>query len=80
MRLGLDQIAATRMLLKGDLPYFRTVIKAHLSFLKMAIGRSQNSANRRSLKGLKGVFPGSVVQKYFMEGKKTFSEIIKEKI
>ncbi len=76
-RICLDNIAGMQALVKGDWKTFRAVQKAHFNFIKWNLKhQNQDYLPKNKLKKLAGVFNGSVVKKYFIEKKRTFSEII----
>jgi len=79
-RMGLDQVAALRELLRGDAGYFRAVVKAHLAFLGWLFsGKKGSGAPRRKLKKLGGVYGGNIVWDYFVKGRRHFSDLPKWK-
>ena len=79
-RICLDNIAGIQALMKGDWKSFRAVQKAHINFIKWNLNhQSQDNLPKLKLKELTGVFYGSVVKKYFIEKKRTFSEILGRK-
>ncbi|MDE3181780.1 MAG: glycosyltransferase family 2 protein [Bacteroidota bacterium] len=76
-RICLDNIAGLQALVKGDWKTFRAVQKAHLNFIKLNLKhKNRDHLPKIKFKKLAGVFNGSVVQKYFVEKKRTFSEIL----
>jgi GT2 family glycosyltransferase len=76
-RIFLDNIAALQALGKKDLKTFRSIQKAHFAFIKWNMRRNKEDGLRKmKLKKLSGVYNGSVVKKFFIEKKRTFSEII----
>lgn len=76
-RIFLDNVAAMQALIKGDFKTVTSIQKAHLDFYKWSKSKKEKSdLPRMELKSLTGVFNGSIVRKYFIEKKKTFSEII----
>lgn len=80
LRLILDNVAGIQALTKGDWKTFKAIQKAHFNFIKWNLKRkNKNDLPIIKLKKLSGVFNGSVVRKFFIEKKRTFSEIIVNK-
>lgn len=78
LRICLDALSAWKGLLTGDAAFFSAIFRAHLSVTKKALaGQIKTSYNRQRLAGLEGVYPGSLVWKYFVLKRKTFGEIMK---
>lgn len=76
-RIFLDNIAAMQALTKGDLKTFKAIEKAHLNFMNWNFkDKKKDGLSKIKLKGLAGVFDGSIVRKFFIEKKRTFSEIL----
>lgn len=76
-RIFLDNIAAMQALAKGDVKTFKAIEKAHFHFLKWNLTKSgKDHLQKIKLKKLAGVYVGSIVKKFFIEKKKTFSEIV----
>ena len=79
-RIFLDTIAAFQALVKGSFSTFISIESAHLDFLKWIVfGKRGKRLHKIKMKNLKGVYAGSIVWKYFIKKKKTFSEIISNK-
>lgn len=79
-RIILDNAAAMQALLKADFQTFAAIQKAHLHFYKWNFSRKTKPDLRSlELKNLTGAFDESIVRKYFVEKKKTFSEIVDAK-
>lgn len=77
LRISLDNIAGFQSLLKGDFRTFGAIQKAHFDFIKWSLKQKNGNYLRKiKLKNLAGVYNGSIVRKYFIEKKKTFSEIV----
>lgn len=77
LRILLDNIAGLQAISRGDRQTFRSVQKAHLHFLKSKTSKKNSIfLPKKSMKNLAGVFNGSIVYKYFIQKKKSFSEII----
>ena len=80
VRIFLDNIAGLQGLAKKDSATFKAVQKAHLDFFKLAFRQEkEKDFEKIKLKNLAGVYDGSIVRKYFIEKKKTFSEIVRFK-
>jgi GT2 family glycosyltransferase len=79
-RFFLDTISAWKSLFVGQGVYFKAVIRAQIGFLKWIVLKRRKSVFPPKRKGnLEGWFTKSVVWKHFVAGKKTFSEIVKDK-
>lgn len=79
-RIGLDAVSAWQNLLRGDGGYFMAIVKAHVHFFKWLLFEKRKSVFPRQKKGqLKGWYNGLVVWQYFIQKKKTFSEIVDNK-
>jgi hypothetical protein len=64
-------------LAKGDVKTCKAIERAHLHFFKWNFKRSkQHDLQKIKLHKLAGVYNGSIVKKFFIEKKKTFSEIV----
>lgn len=76
-RILLDNVAAFQGLVKGEGTTFKAVLKAHYEFLRSGFKeKKKNDLPKIKLKNLAGVYNGSIVWKFFIEKKKTFSEIV----
>jgi hypothetical protein len=76
-RIFLDNVAAMQALMKGDLKTFSSIHKAHLAFYNWSLSKKEKSdLPKMELKNFTGAFNGSIVRKFFIEKKKTFSEIV----
>ncbi|MFT3827615.1 MAG: glycosyltransferase family 2 protein [Chitinophagaceae bacterium] len=79
-RFLLDAISATKSLLAGEGRYFTAVIKAHFAFLGWLFSaKKKQFFPRKRIYLLKGCLAKSVVWSYFVQGKKTFTEIVDKK-
>jgi GT2 family glycosyltransferase len=79
-RIFLDTIAAFQALVNGNFSTFISIESAHLDFLKWIVfGKRGKRLHKIKMKNLKGVYTRSIVWKYFINKKKTFSEIISNK-
>lgn len=76
-RMVLDGIAGIRFLLQGKFALFLAVIRAHGSYYKWIFNHKRNPAIKKPFRSRNGVYAGSIVKDYFLHGKKTFSEIVK---
>lgn len=80
LRIILDNVAGIQALTKRDWKTFKAIQKAHFNFIKWNLKRkNKTDLPTIKLKNLSGVFDGSVVRKFFIEKKTTFSEIIGNK-
>lgn len=79
-RIFLDALAAWRALLGGDGGYFTAILKAHLHFADWLLSKQKHSVFPAKKDGkTEGWHKGSVVWAYFIQKKKTFSEIVGNK-
>ena len=79
-RIGLDAVSAWQNLLRGDSGYFMAIVKAHVHFFKwLLFEKKQSIFPKRKSGQLKGWYNGLVVWQYFIQKKKTFSEIVDNK-
>lgn len=79
-RFWLDAISAMKSLLAGQGTYFVAVFKAHIAFIGWWLFRKKESVFPLSKKGkLQGYLRKSVVCSHFIEGRKTFAEIVGNK-
>lgn len=79
-RIFLDALAAWRALLSGDGGYFKAILKAHLHFCDWLLSKQKHSVFPAKKDGkIAGWYKGSVVWAYFIQKKKTFSEIVGNK-
>ena len=79
-RILLDAVSAWRGLFSGDSGYFVAIFKAHLHFTGWLFWNRKYSVFPVKKGGkLSGWFKGSVVWAYFVQKKKTFSEIVGNK-
>ena len=75
-RLGLNKIFAFKALFKGHGEIFIPVFKAHFHYLEwLFFKKKMKTGSKRSSK-LNGVYKGLVIWQYFVNKKKTFSEIV----
>ena len=80
VRIFLDMIAAYRALIDANFSTFISIASAHLHFLEWIFtGSRGKKLNKRNLSDLEGVYKGSIAWKYFINKKKTFSEIVQGK-
>ena len=79
-RFLLDTISAWKSLLAGEGVYFLAVLEAHFGFIKWLLFKRKQSVFPIKRGGsLHGWYTHSIAWQYFVSGKKTFSEIVKEK-
>lgn len=79
-RIFLDALAAWRALISGDGGYFKAVLKAHVYFMDWLLRKQDQSVFPARKDGKTGGwYRGSVVWAYFIQKKKTFSEIVGNK-
>jgi GT2 family glycosyltransferase len=79
LRFALDAVAAWRELLAGRGSYFMAIAAAHFQYFQWLLcnrGKSVFPPSRKTGK-LSGTFKGSLVWNYFILGRKTFSEIVR---
>jgi GT2 family glycosyltransferase len=77
-RLLIDGIAGIRFLLKGQIKHFASVVKAHLHYylhLKN-VNDFRRTSTRIQIRSLNGFVNKLIFWKYFIQQKKTFTEII----
>jgi len=82
-RLVLDGIAALRFLFSGNVAAFFAVIKAHFGFygrfFSLLAKRKKFSAQLKDMsigaENLSGRYSGNIIMKYFLNGKKKFSDL-----
>ena len=75
LRIALDALWAWKELLSGKPGYWWAVVRAHVAYTAWFF-----TGTRKAGVGyptLQGVYPGSVVWKYFIQKKQIFSEIVK---
>lgn len=77
LRLLLDHISGIKTLAGGQPAYYAAICRAHTGFLRWWL---LNGAKRRlrptGRTGLSGWYSGSIIWKHFLQGKKTFREIV----
>ena len=80
LRIFLDMIAAYRALLDTNFSTFISIASAHLHYIEWIFtGKRGNRLFKKKLSNYSGVYCGSIVWKYFVNKKKTFSEIVYDK-
>jgi GT2 family glycosyltransferase len=80
-RFILDAISAWKNVFSGQLPYFKAVVQAHFAFIKWIFNhKKQKSIKYSSKTKLFGWYKGSIVWDHFILGKKSFKEIIHQKM
>ena len=82
LRLVLDGISAIKGLVQGDVDFFTAIFKAHFAVhgLWLKRGGIRRSEQRRPLRGLDGVYGGTIVWQYFVKRKTRFRDIIQKKV
>jgi len=79
-RLGLDAVAAYRAIFKGDAGFFAAVVRSHVQFVLWILFHQKKSVfSKNKMLVSTGFYKGSVVWDYFVQQKKTFSEIVNNK-
>jgi GT2 family glycosyltransferase len=80
LRVLMDMISAWKSLFAGEAVYFFAVLEAHLAFVKWLFFKQGQSIfpSRRKAR-LTGWYQHSVAWKHFVQGKKTFAEIVGDK-
>lgn len=78
-RIFLNKVFALKALLSGDAETFISVFKAHLDYLNWLLFKRKSIFPDKKNKALHGYFKGLIVWQYFINKKKTFSEIVKTK-
>ena len=77
VRIFLDIIAAYRSLIDANFSTFISIASAHLHYVRWVfVGKRGRKLPKIKLSALAGVYHGSVAWKYFVNKKKTFSEIV----
>lgn len=80
LRILLDIVSAWKSLLGGQAIYFKAIMEAHFAFGRWLIaGRNRSVFPRRRGGRLQGWYLHSIAWKHFVQGKKTFGEIVKNK-
>jgi hypothetical protein len=63
------------------LPYFKAVVQAHFAFIHWIFNHKKLNPIKSTVKiNLTGWYKGSIVWDHFILGKKTFKEIIHQKV
>jgi GT2 family glycosyltransferase len=76
-RILLDNVSGLQAIAKGDTKTFNSIQKAHFHFFKTKFKKKLTfSLPKKRMRKLSGVYKGSIVFKYFIQKKKTFSEIL----
>ena len=79
-RILLDIISAWKTLFSGQGIYFVAIIEAHFGFLKWILFKKKQSIFPENKNGeLYGWFKKSIVWEHFVNGKKTFTQIVQNK-
>jgi GT2 family glycosyltransferase len=81
LRFILDGISAWKNVFSGQLPYFKAVVQAHFAFIYWIFNHKKQKNNKSPGKiKLSGWYKGSIVWDHFIMGKKSFKEIIHQKM
>ena len=75
LRIALDAISAWKKLFQGQTGYFGAVLKAHLSFWSWCLHHPDTP--KLPYVKCSGLYKGTAVWGYFIQGKKYFSQIVK---
>ncbi len=79
-RILLDAVSAWKSLFAGQAIYFTAIIEAHAGFFKWVLFKKSKSIFPKNKDGkLHGWYTKSVVWKHFVNGKKTFAQIVQNK-
>ena len=78
-RISLNKIFAVKELLAGNGKGFIAVMKAHLHYLSWLFFAKDKHLPENKTGKLHGIYPGLVMWQYFVNKKKTFSEIVTTK-
>jgi GT2 family glycosyltransferase len=78
-RISLNKIFALKALLAGDGKTFIAVFKAHLHYLGWLFFKKRKNISLGKNRSLYGLYKGLVVWQYFINKKRTFSEIVETK-
>ena len=80
LRIFLDMIAAYRALLDTNFSTFISIASAHLHYIEWVFtGKRGKRLFKKRLSAYSGVYVGSIAWKYFVNKKRTFSEIVYDK-
>jgi GT2 family glycosyltransferase len=80
LRVLLDWIFAFKSLLQKDTASFKAIFKAHAGVIKWLRQHYQHQKLRsKKIKTIPGVYKGLLIWAYFFQGKKHFSEIVKQR-
>jgi hypothetical protein len=74
----LDGISALRFLSQGAFSDFRAVLRAHLAYYGMKVGYKGTGEKNNHMKNdviVSGIYPGSIVAEFFLEGRKRFDQL-----
>ena len=78
-RVLLNCVAAIIFLLKGKPGHFFSILKTYLSYLKWAVfERHENNYPKKKLKKIDSIYKGSILKGYYLQGKKTYKDFLKE--
>ncbi len=76
-RMVLDGVAGIKFLLELKFPHLWAILRAHFAFYDRfnALARQRIGKPQKTLTELEGVYRGSVVKAYYLNKKKSFSEL-----
>ena len=78
-RIALNKIFALKALLKGNGSPFIAVFRAHLHYLRWLFFEKNKKRSVNKTARLHGMYKGLVIWQYFVNRKRTFSEIVTAK-
>lgn len=78
-RIGLNKIFALKALFNGNGKPFIAVFNAHMHYLGWLFFKKNKNIPKKKTGNLHGVYKGLVIWQYFINKKKTFSEIVTPK-
>ena len=77
-RIALNEIFAVKALFRGQGEIFVAVLKAHLHYLQWLLFKKKRIPKKKTA-SLQGIYRGLVIWQYFVNRKRTFSEIVTTK-
>jgi hypothetical protein len=79
LRFVLDGIAGLQLLLKGQFKHTFIIVKAHFHFYRHAgkwLRRRRENKRLITRRNTEGMYPQSIIVKYFLQGKKKFTDLM----
>jgi GT2 family glycosyltransferase len=79
LRFVLDGIAGLQLLLKGQFKHTFIIVKAHFHFYRHAgkwLRRRRENKRLITHRNTEGMYPHSIIVKYFLQGKKKFTDLM----